>query len=141
MAKTFMIHGDGEPPVAVEPMRDPNPFHHAAALVAKLDNLELRALRLLIDEREQELEKNVTVLKPRVLPTSLRWLSRDGGGFMADGKRGRYLIQPFMKDGKKAFMLAIIWNDDRTMTHIQTWVDGEQLKLVAERHNEKQVAR
>lgn len=135
MIKTYMVHGDEGSPVTIEPMRDPNPFHHAAALVQKMDATDLRALKALIADRERELRsENVTVLKPR---TALRWtFAAMSGAIIARGKDCTYRLMPFLDaHGDNGFILAAQWHDDKTLTHMKTGWDIDTLKATAEKHN------
>lgn len=118
-----------------EPMRDPNPFHHASMLVRKMDAVDLRALKSLIAEREKELaSSNVTFLKSRL---TLRWtVSPMSGVLVARGKDCTYRIMPFKNEhGEAKFMLSAQWHDDSTMTHLRTYGDHDALKYDAEAHN------
>jgi hypothetical protein len=99
---------------------DPNPFHHAAALIQGMDCHDLEALTKLIEERRQELNS----AKP-----SLRWVSLDGGNSIAKGKRGTYRIMRFMAAEGHAYCLTL--DAFGTHSHIKTHLIRDHLKEVA----------
>lgn len=87
---------------------DPNPFHHAAALIEKMDRHDLEALSKLIAERSEELRK---------ANCDLRWVSQDGRNAIANGKRGVYRILAFIDgNGEYHYCLTIAHRDARGST-------------------------
>src|SRR4029079_3186011 len=100
-----------------ESMRDPNPFHHAASLIARLDRHDLKALRDLIAEREQELA-SATLLERHA--RKLKWASLSGEYHQARGQRGVYTIASFRDVNGGGFSLSVRLRDDSTTTHLGT---------------------
>jgi hypothetical protein len=116
-----------------ESMRDPNPFHHAASLITKLDRCDLKALRCLIAEREQELAGATLLDRHR---RTLKWvtLDRESGYQQARGRRGVYSLTSLEDVGRgETFSLSVRWFDDMTTTHMKTGTDAAALKAIAEK--------
>jgi hypothetical protein len=106
----------------IEPDRDPNPFHHAARLVQKMDRFDLDALTVVIADRREQLG-----------PRKLKWVSLDGGGAIANGKRGVYRLMRFLDGDIHRYCLTLTPNDAKgTHHHIRSDASRDLLKTIAE---------
>jgi hypothetical protein len=109
---------------------DPNPFHHAAALIEGMDRHDLDALTKLIEQRREELIENA--------PRRLKWVTTDGNGAWANGHRGLYRIMRFVEQDTATFRycLSITFRDDSNLTHILSHASRERLKDRAEAYDQ-----